>query len=70
VAEVSFAATVSERIEAGCRRRDPDRLRYVYDSFLGTSSKMAKTALAQALQELQVGPSNGETVEDISSADQ
>ena len=37
----------------------------MYDRFRGTSPKMAKTALAQALHELQVGPSNGETIEDI-----
>ncbi len=61
VAEVSFAAKVRQRIEAGRRRRDSNALRDVYDRFRGTSSKMVKTSLAQALHELQVGPSNGET---------
>ena len=65
VAEVSFAAKVRQRIEAGRRRRDSNALRDVYDRFRGTSSKMVKTSLAQALHELQVGPSNGETIDEI-----
>ncbi len=79
-AEDPFAATVRERIEAACRRRDPHHLRTVYNRFLDTSSdvgeeneqcrenvnrKMTTTSLAQALNELQVGPSNGETMEEI-----
>ena len=67
-ASESFAATVSERIEAGRRRRDPAHLRSVYDRFRGTSPKMAKTSLAQALNELQAGPSKGETIDEISLA--
>jgi len=66
--DASFAAKVSERIEAGRRRRDPAHLRSVYDRFRGTSPKMAKTSLAQALDELQAGPSNGETIDEISLA--
>lgn len=67
-ASESFAATVSERIEAGRRRRDPVHLRSVYDRFRGTSPKMAKTSLAEALHELQAGPSHGETIDEISLA--
>ncbi len=37
----------------------------MYDRFRGTSSKIAKTSLSQALHELQVGPSAGETIDEI-----
>ena len=67
---------VRQQIEAGRSRRDRDQLRAVYKRFLGTSAdgteeldpdnrKMAKSSLAQALSELHVGPSNGETMEEI-----
>jgi hypothetical protein len=68
MADASYAAKVSERIEAGRRRRDPAHLRSVYDRFRGTSPKMARTSLAQALDELQAGPSKGETIDEISLA--
>ena len=79
--EEDFAATVRKRIEAGRQRRDRDHLLAVYQRFLGpgtstdvgeereqgnegTSRKMM-ASLAQALNELHVGPSNGETMEEI-----